>query len=100
MHSGSDHETQVTSIPGRGSTPLEQHHYRIPESELPKFAGLIQNGVASLPPLYSTTDTARIDSYATALAEVFSTSIQMIGKPDCRMGGATLNEPERGDVQQ
>ena len=32
MQSGSDHETQVTTIPGWGSAPLEQVQYRVPES--------------------------------------------------------------------
>ena len=48
MHSGSDHETQVTSIPGRRKVPLEQFYYRIPEADLPKFAGLVKNGIAGL----------------------------------------------------
>lgn len=82
MHSGSDHETQVTTIPGRGHTPLEQHNYRIPDSDLPKFAGLIQNGIASLTPLTNTLDLAHIDRYAAAIAEVFNTCIQTVGKPD------------------
>ena len=82
MHSGSDHETQVTTIPRRGHTPLEQHNYRIPDSDLPKFAGLIQNGIASLTPLTNTLDLAHIDRYATAIAEVFNTYIQTVGKPD------------------
>ena len=48
MHSGSDHETQVTTIPGRGSVPLEQVQYRVPEAELKKLAGLVGNGIARL----------------------------------------------------
>ena len=48
MHSGSDQETQVTIIPGRGNAPLEQFHFRVPESELDKFAGLVKNSVANL----------------------------------------------------
>jgi hypothetical protein len=48
MHSGSDHETQVTIIPSRGNIPFEQFHFRVPESELDKFAGLVKNNVANL----------------------------------------------------
>lgn len=42
----------------------------IPDSDLPKFAGLIQNGIASLTPLNNT------------LAEVFNTTIHAVGIPD------------------
>ena len=37
----SDHETLVTTIPGRGRSPLQRFYYRIPENCLPQFAGLI-----------------------------------------------------------
>jgi len=48
MHSGSDHETQVTVIPGRGTVPLEQFRHRISKADLNKFTGLVNNGVAQL----------------------------------------------------
>ena len=86
MHSGSDHETQVTTIPGRGFIPLEQYHYRIPESELGTFAGLVQNGVAQLPNPWTLTEPAQIDSFAQTLAAIFSSSIETAGKAD-RGGG-------------
>lgn len=44
LHCGSDHETQVTVIPGRGTTQLEQLHFRVPEAALDKLAGLVRNG--------------------------------------------------------
>ena len=40
LNCGTDHEKLVTLIPGRGRAPLEQFHYRIPESRLSQFAGL------------------------------------------------------------
>jgi hypothetical protein len=86
IHSGSDHETQVTAIPGRGHTPLEQFHYRIPEADLPKFAGLVKNGISKLPDFQHITNTDQVDYFALALAEVFRTSIQTAGKPDRRGG--------------
>src|ERR1700712_5793267 len=49
MHCGSDHETQVTTIPSQGQVPLDQFYYRVPETELAKFAGLVENRVARLP---------------------------------------------------
>jgi ribonuclease HI len=86
MHSGSDHETQVTLIPGRGSVPLEQFHYRVPDTELGKFAGLVRNGIARLPDPRLITDTEHIDGYTEALSEVLGSSVQTVGKPD-RGGG-------------
>src|ERR1700712_862282 len=49
MHCGSDHETQVTTLPSRGKIPVEQVHYRVPDSDLDKFAGLMKQGLASFP---------------------------------------------------
>ena len=86
MHSGSDHETQVTIIPGRGNVPLEQFHFRVPESELDKFAGLVKNSVANLINPWHLTDTTQIDKYAITLAEIFNSAIQTVGRPD-RCGG-------------
>jgi len=82
LHSGLDHETQVTIIPGRGVVPLEQHHFRIPETELIKFTGLVKNGVAKLQDPWSLTTTAKVDDFATAFATVFSSSIEAAGRPD------------------
>ena len=48
MHSGLDHETQVTIIPSRGNVPLEQFHFRVLESELDRFARLVKNSAANL----------------------------------------------------
>ena len=47
MHSGSDHETIVTSVPtsALGTPHLEQYHYRVLEASLPKFTGLMEIGV-------------------------------------------------------
>jgi hypothetical protein len=70
MYSGSDHETLVTIILGRGKVPLEQFHHRIPEASLPKFAGLVRNGMAKLPNPWGITDAEQANSYAIALAKV------------------------------
>jgi hypothetical protein len=86
IHSGSDHETQVTTIPGRGSVPLEQVQYRVPEAELKKLAGLVGNGIAKLTNPWEITTITQIDDYAEALARVFNSAIQVVGKPD-RGGG-------------
>jgi hypothetical protein len=82
LHCGSDYETQVTIIPSRGTVPLDQFNYRIPEYDLPKFAGLVNNGMASLPDPWNITCPRQLDSYAKALAKVFSSIIQTVSKPD------------------
>jgi hypothetical protein len=86
MYSSSDHETQVTIIPSRGNIPLEQFYFRIPESELDKFAGLVKNSIANLIDPWHLTDTTQIDNYTTTLAEVLNSAIQTVGRPDCSRG--------------
>jgi hypothetical protein len=87
MQSGSDHETQVTTIPGHGNVPLEQVHYRVPEAELGKLARLVRNGIARLTNPWEITNIAQIDNFAEALAGVFTSAIQVVGKPG--RGGGT-----------
>ena len=82
LHSGSDHETLVTNIPGRGNVPLDQFHYRIPEKELPKLSGLIQNGLATLTNPWSLSTPGEIDTYALSLSEVFNAAIIIAGRAD------------------
>jgi hypothetical protein len=82
MHSGSEHETQVTTILGRGSAPLEQLQYWVQNSELGKFAGLVKNSIARLANPWDPTNTTQIDDFAEAIGEVFDSAIQVVGKPD------------------
>ena len=89
MHSGSDHKTQVTIIPGCGNVPREQFPYRVPEDKLPKFARLIQNGMAQLPDPWSLTDPDQINGFTNVLMEIFISTIQIAGKPDHREGCPT-----------
>ena len=51
MHSRSDHKTIVTSAPisTPGTPHLEQYHYRVPEANLPRFAGLVKIGAQGIP---------------------------------------------------
>ena len=86
MHSGSDHETQVTLIPGRGDTQLVQHQFRITEADLPKFVGLVETGVSQLSDPLKLRTSEEIDQYAAALAGVFNIAIETAGRPD-RGGG-------------
>jgi len=86
MHNGLDHETQVTTIPRRGYAPLNQFHYRVPESELGKFSGLVKNNVTKLPDVWQLTNPNQINSFVKALIEVFTAAIQIAGKLDCGGG--------------
>jgi len=87
LHSGSDHLTSVTTIPGRGAVPLDQFHHRVPECELPQFSSLVQNGTCRLPDPKGLTTPEQIDKYANALAEIFNIAIKTVGKAD-RGGGS------------
>jgi ribonuclease HI len=82
MQCGSDHQTLITTIPGRGQVPLEQYHYRIPETELPMLAGLIHNKMASLPDPWLIETPEQLDNYVTQLAAGFEEAIQTAGKPN------------------
>lgn len=88
MQCGSDHMTQVTVIPGRGNIPLEQFHYRVPDSELFKFAGLVKNGMAKLPNPWEFTTVEQIDSYTNGLSEVFKSATETAGKQQRGQGCA------------
>lgn len=101
MQCGSDHMTQVTTVPGRGTVPLEQHHYRVAEADLEKFAGLVKNGVARLPNPWFLTDPSQIDSLAVSLAEVLDSAIKIAGKPHRGEGcAAPWWTPECQDAYQ
>lgn len=80
MNSGSDHETQVTTIPGRGHEPLEQHSYRVPDKDLDQFDRLMQVGVAGFPDPATLNRPAQLDDFNQRLAGVFDSSIRTAGK--------------------
>ncbi|KAK7177285.1 RNA-directed DNA polymerase from transposon x-element [Paraphaeosphaeria sporulosa] len=88
MHSGSDHETIVTSIPTStlGTPHLAQYHYRVPEASLSKFAGLMEIGVQSIPDPLAAQDPAQLDNCVTLLTEAMQHSVRTAGKPDRKEG--------------
>ena len=90
MHSGSDHETIVTSIPTPtlGSPHLQQHHYRVPKANLPTFTGLVEIGVQNIPNLLAAQNATQLDQRVTLLTEVLQHSIREAGKPDRKEGHA------------
>ena len=90
MHCGSDYETIVTSVPisTPGTLHLEQYHYRVLEASLPKFTGLVEIGVRSIPDPLATQDTAQLDECVTLLTETVQHSVQTAGKLDRKEGRA------------
>jgi len=90
MHSGSDHETIVTSvpIPTAGTPDLEQYHYRVPEASLPKFSGLVEIGVQNIPDPLVTHDTAQLDECVALLTDTIQHSVQSAGKLKRKEGRA------------
>lgn len=88
MHSGSDHGTLVTTIPGRGQEPLEQYHFRVPEAELERFASLVHIGMARLADPWLITDTTGLDEFADSLTALFNSAIETVGKEDRGNGHA------------
>ncbi|KAK7178322.1 RNA-directed DNA polymerase from transposon x-element [Paraphaeosphaeria sporulosa] len=90
MHSGSDHETIVTSIPTStlGTPHLAQYHYRVPEASLPKFVGLMGIGVQSIPDPLAAQDAAQLGNCVTLLTEIMQHSVRTAGKLDRKEGRA------------
>jgi ribonuclease HI len=80
MHCGSDHETQVTVLPGRGDTPSPQHCYKVTDANLGRFVGLIEIGASALKDPWSITCKEEANAYAEALAGVFKAAIEGAGQ--------------------
>jgi len=86
LHCGSDHNTLVTEIPGRGVETLEQYHFKIPEHKLPTFASLVELGMHQVPAAHSITNTAQLDACVEAITRVFQEAVQAAGKPNKETG--------------
>jgi hypothetical protein len=90
MQSGSDHKTIVTSVPTSplGTPHLDQYHYRVPEASLPRFTGLVEIGVRSIPDPQAAQDVAQLDNCVALLTEILQHSIQTAGKFNRKEGRA------------
>ncbi|KAI0992832.1 hypothetical protein K3495_g15351, partial [Podosphaera aphanis] len=82
LHSGSDHETQITTIPGRGRERAEQPRYRVTDNDLEKFIGLISLGVANLPNPWQLHNMAELDDFAARLGDMIQSAVKTAGKRD------------------
>lgn len=86
MYCGSDHETQITSIPNRGQEQLEHFSIRVPEEELNRLAGLVHNRAIYIPDAGYIQTTAQIDEHIRLLTSAITDAIETIGKPDRKIG--------------
>jgi hypothetical protein len=88
MYSGLDYETIVTSVPTStlGTPHLDQYHYRVLEASLPKFTGLVEIGVQSIPDPRAAQDAVQLDNCVIILTETVQHSIQTAGKLDRKEG--------------
>lgn len=79
MRTGSDHETLLTTIPGRGIEQLEQFHYRVKDDDLPVFIGLIQNGMEGMQGPESLGTAEALDEAAEAFGKMWKGAIETAG---------------------
>jgi hypothetical protein len=90
MHCGSDHETLVTTLPGRGEVPLRQCYYRVNEASLGTFTGLVEIGASALGDPWSITCKEEADVFTEALAGVFQAAIRGAGQREEGRGKPAL----------
>jgi ribonuclease HI len=80
MNCGSDHETLVTVIPGRGYTPAKIPTLRVPERRLPQFAGLVELGLLSIAGPQECRTPSELDHCISAFTTVITQAIETAGK--------------------
>src|ERR1700694_1448783 len=84
LHSGSDHSTLLTRVPCRGTEPLEQFHYRVPQHSISRFADVIHTCMSTLrsPDTLADGDNEAIDVWIQGFNAVWLEALQAAGKPD------------------
>jgi len=82
LYTGSDHYSLVTVLPSRGRKALEQIHYRVPERNLDRFAGLVELNMIGLRPVGITPTEQQIDDSVADLTQAINAAIQNAGKPN------------------
>ena len=81
MNSGSDHYTQLTVVPGRGRSEPDRYHYRVPESELPRFANAVAQDMRLVPDPWQAESADEIDMCISLLTHVITEALHVAGKP-------------------
>lgn len=82
LHTGSDHATLVTTIPGHGDAPAHAPTYRVTEKNLARFIGLVEIGFQGLTDPSQVHSTPELDSLASAMEEIFRIAIEKGGTLD------------------
>jgi ribonuclease HI len=82
LHTGSDHATLATTIPGYGDAPARAPTYRVTEKNLARFTELIDAGFQKLPNPNYINSTQGLDSFAFAIEEIFRIAIEKGGTLD------------------
>lgn len=86
LKSGSDHETLLTVVPGRGTEVRDQYRYRVGEDDIETFVGLVQAGAATLPDVTLVNRTEELDDCVDKLSDVFNSALKGAGKPAYERG--------------
>ena len=82
LHTGSDHNSLVTILPSRGRKSLDQYHYRVPEKDLDRFAGLVELNVVGLRQVGMNPTQQQLNNSVTDITRAINTAIQTAGKPN------------------
>jgi ribonuclease HI len=88
LHTGSDHETQITTIPGYGNAPAYAPRYRVSEADLGRFTGLVETGFENLTDPGQIQTCEGLDAYALSIKEVLRIAIEKGGSLDKGTGRA------------
>lgn len=88
LHSGSDHATQVTIIPGYGDTPNSKPLYRVTEADLGRLSGLVEIGFQALENPIEMRTSVELDVFAQAMEEIFRIAIEKGSRANRARNGA------------
>lgn len=88
LHCGSDHETQMTIIPGRGDVPIVQEQKVITEADFGKFNGLVEIGISQLGSPWDITSADEANDFAEKLSKVLVAAIDGAGRAPRSQGRA------------
>ncbi|KAI1690336.1 Exo-endo-phos-2 domain containing protein [Pyrenophora tritici-repentis] len=86
MYTGSDHFTLVTVLPSRGRAVLEQHHYRVHERNIDRFAGLVQLYTVGVQPISNSAPADVIDASIARITQAIGDAMHAAGTPNREKG--------------
>jgi hypothetical protein len=86
MHSGSDHATQVTTIPARGQVTPAQVHYRVPMKSIWEFNRLLRMNITGIKPPERATTTEKVETCIKELNQAVEEAIIASGHKETGRG--------------